>query len=433
MKKRSSSGAEGYAAVTDRVASMLAEIDAGGEERVKRYCRELDGWTGELVVSRSEIEEAGARLAKTTREDIAFAHQRIRDFALAQRDSLREFEVTLVPGLVAGQRLIPVTTVGCYVPGGRFAHVASALMSVATARAAGVSNIIATSPANAKRGGIHPGVLYALQLAGADVVLAIGGAHGVAALARGLFSGHSADVIVGPGNAYVAEAKRLLFGRIGIDVIAGPTDTLVVADDTADPALVTADLVGQAEHGVDSPVWLITTSRALGEEVIRRAPGVIDSLPPASRDAATAAWRDHAEVAVVADRQAACALCNEYAPEHLHVQAADLDWWLKNLVNYGSLFLGEQSTVAYGDKCAGPNHILPTMGAARYSGGLNVGKFIKTVTYQRMTTEASRELAPVAARISRLEGMEGHAMTADIRLAKYFPDEDFDLANPETS
>jgi sulfopropanediol 3-dehydrogenase len=249
----------------------------------------------------------------------------------------------------------------------------------------------------------------------------------VAALAFGLFSGRAADIIVGPGNRFVAEAKRMLFGRVGIDVIAGPTESAVIADDTADAAVVTADLVGQAEHGPDSPVWLLTTSRTLAEDVMRRAPAVIAALPEPARSAAGAAWRDHAEVVVCDTREEVVQLSDRYASEHLQVMAADLDWWLARLRNYGSLFLGEETTVAYGDKCAGPNHILPTRGAARYSGGLSVGKFIKTVTWQRLDRAASRVVGQVAARISRLEGMEGHARTGDLRLQKYFPHERFDL------
>jgi sulfopropanediol 3-dehydrogenase len=242
-----------------------------------------------------------------------------------------------------------------------------------------------------------------------------------------LYSPQPADVIVGPGNRFVAEAKRMLFGRVGIDVIAGPTESAIIADDTADAHIVAADLAGQAEHGPDSPVWLFTTSRELGLQVLDLMPGVIASLPDMARAAASAAWRDYGEVILVSDRQEACTVSDQYAPEHLQVFARDLDWWLARLTNYGSLFLGEETTVAYGDKCAGPNHILPTRGAARYSGGLSVGKFIKTVTYQRLNRSASRDVGQVAARISRLEGMEGHARTGDIRLKKYFPEETFEL------
>ena len=302
-------------------------------------------------------------------------------------------------------------------------------MSVGTAQVAGVQHIVATSPATGSHG-VHPGILYALQLCGAHSVLALGGVQAVVSLAYGLFSGHEADIIVGPGNRFVAEAKRMLFGRVGIDVIAGPTESAVIADETADPGVVTADLIGQAEHGPDSPVWLITSSRALGEEVMRLAPDVIAALPELARNAASAAWRDYAEVVLCDTRDEMRQVSDRYACEHLQVMAADLDWWLANLRNYGSLFLGEETTVAYGDKCSGPNHILPTRGASRYSGGLSVGKFIKTVTWQRLDRSASRVVGQVTARLSRLEGMEGmegHARTGDVRLRKYLPGEKFDL------
>lgn len=410
------------------VMEMLAKIERSGEAAARDYAQTLDGWNGEIVVSQESFREAERNLAETVKDDIRYAHARVRDFAQHQRDSQREFETTLVDGLVVGQRLIPVTTAGCYVPGGRYAHAASAIMSCCTAKVAGVENVIAASPASKARGGVHPAILYAMRISGADQVLALGGVQAIAALTLGLFTGHPADIVVGPGNRFVAEAKRVLFGRIGIDVIAGPTESMVAADDTADPAIVAADLAGQAEHGADSPVWLVTTSRDLGEKVLALMPGLIGALPDLSRTAAEAAWRDYGEVILTETREESCAVCDRYAPEHLHVQARDLDWWLARLRNYGSLFLGEETTVAFGDKCSGPNHILPTRGASRYAGGLNVQKFLKVLTYQRMTQAATRDVAQVASRISRLEGMEGHAMTGDVRLAKYFPGEDFRLS-----
>lgn len=410
------------------VMEMLAKIERSGEAAAHDYAQTLDGWNGEIVVSQESFREAERNLAETVKDDIRYAHARVRDFAQHQRDSQREFETTLVDGLVVGQRLIPVTTAGCYVPGGRYAHAASAIMSCCTAKVAGVENVIAASPASKARGGVHPAILYAMRISGADQVLALGGVQAIAALTLGLFTGHPADIVVGPGNRFVAEAKRVLFGRIGIDVIAGPTESMVAADDTADPAIVAADLAGQAEHGADSPVWLVTTSRDLGEKVLALMPGLIGALPDLSRTAAEAAWRDYGEVILTETREESCAVCDRYAPEHLHVQARDLDWWLARLRNYGSLFLGEETTVAFGDKCSGPNHILPTRGASRYAGGLNVQKFLKVLTYQRMTQAATRDVAQVASRISRLEGMEGHAMTGDVRLAKYFPGEDFRLS-----
>ncbi len=413
-------------ATADTVRSMLAQMESGGEEAVRRFARDLDGYSGDIVLGEAHFAAAEKALTAGIKDDIRFARDRVQEFARRQRDSMHEFRTELLPGLTVGQRLIPCRTAGCYVPGGRYAHAASAIMSVGTANVAGVRHIVATSPATREHG-VHPGILYAMKLCGAHTVLALGGVQAVAALAYGLFSGHQADIIVGPGNRFVAEAKRMLFGRVGIDVIAGPTESAVIADESADAAVVAADLIGQAEHGPDSPVWLFTTSRALGEEVMRRAPGVIDALPEPARSAATAAWRDYAEVVLCDTREELVTVSDRYASEHLQVMAADLDWWLASLSNYGSLFLGEETTVAYGDKCSGPNHILPTKGAARYSGGLSVGKFIKTVTWQRLTRDASRAVGQVAARISRLEGMEGHARTGDVRLHKYYPDEQFDL------
>ena len=408
------------------VQRMLAEIREGGEEVVRRYARDFDGWQGDIVLGEEACAAAERSLSEGVKQDIGYAIDRVCGFAQLQRDSLHEFQSELRPGLIAGQKLIPVQTAGCYVPGGRYAHAASAIMSVGTAKVAGVKNIIATSPAH-KDAGVNPAILYAMRLCGADKVLALGGVQAVASMAYGLFTGNSADIIVGPGNRFVAEAKRALFGRVGIDVIAGPTESAIIADESADPDVVAADLVGQAEHGPDSPVWLITTSRELGEGVMRRVPALIDALPELARAAAAAAWRDHAEVVLCENREEAVKVSDDYACEHLQVMAADLNWWLDNLRNYGSLFLGEETTVAYGDKCSGPNHILPTRGAARYSGGLSVGKFIKTVTWQQLDRSASREVGQVAARICRLEGMEGHARTGDIRLKKYFPAEVFEL------
>ena len=412
----------------ETVRRMLTEIQAGGEEAARRLARDLDGWNGDIIVGNEQFALAERALSESVKDDIRFARDRIQDFARRQRESLHEFEAELIPGLTTGQKLIPCNTAGCYVPGGRYAHAASAIMSIGTATVAGVANIIAATPAH-KDQGINPAILYAARISGAHVVLALGGVQAVAALVFGLFTGKPADIIVGPGNRFVAEAKRMLFGQVGIDVIAGPTESAVIADDSADPDIVAADLIGQAEHGPDSPVWLITTSRALGDAIIARAPAVIAALPRLAREAATAAWRDHGEVVYCATREEAAEVSDRYACEHVQVMARDLDWWLARLTNYGSLFLGEETTVAYGDKCSGPNHILPTRGAARYTGGLSVGKFIKTVTYQRLDRGASRAIGQVAARISRLEGMEGHARTGDIRLRKYYPHERFDLGS----
>ena len=411
------------------VEEMLAEIERRGEAAVREYAGKLDQWTGEIVLTEADIERRTAGIGQTVRRDIEFAAGQVRRFALAQRDSVKDFEIELTPGLIAGQKLVPCNVAGCYVPTGRYAHIASAYMAIATAKAAGVSTVIACS--TPYRGeGIHPQVLYAMKVAGADVIMTLGGVQAIATLAYGLFTGKPADIIVGPGNKFVAEAKRTLFGKVGIDVFAGPSEVAVIADATADAALVATDLVGQAEHGHESPAWLFTTSRALAEEVMRRVPALIEALPATAKDAAGAAWRDYGEVVLCDTREEVAQVSDRYACEHLEVHAADLDWWLGRLTCYGSLFLGEETTVAFGDKASGPNHVLPTRGAARYSGGLSVHKFIKTVTWQRMTRAASHEIAQVTARISRLEGMEAHARTADDRLAKYFPQERFELGAP---
>ncbi|MGJ3262847.1 MAG: histidinol dehydrogenase [Salinarimonas sp.] len=413
--------------VRDTVQSILDAIEAGGDDVARRYARELDGYDGEIVVSDAERAAAADEVAQKLKDDIRFARDNVRRFAERQRASLQDVEYEVVPGLVAGQRQIPVSAVGCYAPGGRYAHVASAIMTVTTAKVAGVGHIAACSPP--KPGvGMNPAVLYALDVCGADRILNLGGVQGIAAMAFGLFGTPQARVLAGPGNQFVAEAKRILFGRVGIDMFAGPTESMVIADETADPEIVAWDLVGQAEHGYNSPVWLIATDRALAEEVARLVPRCIAELPDLNRENATRAWDEYGEIVLAESREEAVRISDGYASEHLQVQAQDLDWWLANLTNYGSLFLGEETTVAYGDKCAGPNHVLPTKGAAHYTGGLSVGKFIKTVTWQRSTREANRAIGQACARISRLEGMEGHARTADVRLAKYFPGENFDLS-----
>lgn len=425
LKAASSTSETTSAAARQVVAEMLATIETGGEQAVRDYAKKLDQWDGEILVPLAEIERRTSAIPTGIKRDIEFATAQVRRFAEAQRASMSEFETEVYPGLVAGQRLIPVNVAGCYVPTGRYAHIASAYMSIATAKAAGVVTVIACS--TPYRGdGIHPQVLYAMQIAGADIIMTLGGVQAIAAMAYGLFTDKPADIIVGPGNKFVAEAKRMLFGKVGIDVFAGPSEVCVIADDSADPYLVASDLVGQAEHGHESPAWLISIDRRVAEAAMQWVPKLIDKLPPTARDAAGAAWRDYGEVVLCDNRDEAVRISDRYASEHLEVQCRDLDWWLANLTCYGSLFLGEETTVAFGDKVSGPNHILPTKGAARYSGGLSVHKFIKTVTWQRMTREANRQTAPVSARISRLEGMEAHARTADDRLAKYFPGESFD-------
>lgn len=430
LKKASRTAETGRQDVRATVEDLLARIARDGEPEVTRLSRDLDQWTGDIRLSPEARRAAIAKVPGKIKDDIRFAHDNIRRFAEAQKATIQDCEIEVLPGLVAGQRQIPVGAAGCYVPGGRYSHIASAIMTITTAKVAGVAHIAACSPPRPGIG-IPPAIIFAMDLCGADDILNLGGVQGVAAMANGLFGLPAADIIVGPGNQYVAEAKRILYGQVGIDMFAGPTDSMILADATADAGLIAQDLVGQAEHGRDSPVWLATTDRALAERVLALVPGFIDSLPEPNQSAARAAWADCAEVILCDSAEEMAQVADSYAPEHLHVQAADLDWWLQRLTCYGSLFLGEETTVAFGDKVSGPNHVLPTSRAARYTGGLSVHKFMKTVTWQRATRDATRALATATARISRLEGMEGHARTGDARLEKFFPDETFDL-HPDT-
>ena len=397
------------------VASMLAKIEQDGEDAVREYAQKLDGWTGDIVLSDEDRRAACARVPEGLKNDIRFAHANIQRFAQAQKATMGECEVEVVPGLIAGQKQIPISSAGCYVPGGRYSHIASALMTITTAKVAGVPHVTACAPTRPDIG-IPDAIVFAMDLSGADLILNLGGVQGIAAMASGLFGGKPTDILVGPGNSYVAEAKRMLFGEVGIDMFAGPTDSLVIADHTASAETVAWDLISQAEHGMDSPVWLVTTDRPLAEAVLAQAPYVIDSLPEPNATAARTAWTERAEVILCDTREEAAEVADRYAPEHLQVQAEDLDWWLGRLSAYGSLFLGKETTVAFGDKTSGPNHVLPTSGAARYTGGLSVHKFTKTVTWQRCNASASHELALRTARISRVEGMEGHARSAELRL-----------------
>ena len=409
------------------VRGILDDIEAGGDAAALEYAAKFDKYDGEILMSEEAIAAAAAEVPEKLKRDIQFSHDNVRRFAEAQKGTVKDFEVEVVPGLIAGQKAIPVAAAGCYVPGGRYSHIASAIMTVTTAKVAGCNHIVACSPPRPGVG-IAPAIVYAAHICGADKILAMGGVQGVAAMTFGLFGLPKANILVGPGNQFVAEAKRMLFGRVGIDMIAGPTDSLILADGTADPMVVATDLVGQAEHGYNSPVWLVTDDRGVAEEVMTLVPKLIDDLPEVNRDNATAAWRDYAEVILCGDREEMAATSDDYAPEHLTVQAEDLDWWLHRLSCYGSLFLGEETTVAFGDKASGTNHVLPTSGAASYTGGLSVHKYMKIVTWQRATKEGARPVAEATARIARLEGMEGHARTADIRLRKYFPGENFDLS-----
>ncbi len=412
--------------VHETVKNILTDIEAGGDEKAKEYASKFDQYQGNIILTDEEIEAASELVPAKLKKDIEFAHDNVRRFAEKQKETLKNTEIEIHPGFVTGQKVIPVDAAGCYVPGGRYSHIASAIMTVTTAKVAGCKFITACSPPKPNVG-VAPAIIYAAHICGADKIMAMGGVQGVASMTYGLFGLPQANILVGPGNQFVAEAKRILFGRVGIDMIAGPTDSLILADETADPFIVATDLVSQAEHGYNSPVWLVTDNETLANNVMNLVPKLIEDLPETNRENATAAWRDYAEVIVCGNREEMASCSDEYAPEHLTVQADDLDWWLERLTCYGSLFLGEETTVSYGDKAAGTNHVLPTSRAANYTGGLSVHKYMKIVTYQRATREGSKSIAEATARISRLEGMEGHARAADVRLAKFFPNEEFDL------
>lgn len=427
LKKATLTSTSDATDVSATVQSILNDIETRGDAGALEYAAKFDKYSGNVILTKEEINAAAALVPEQLKRDIDFAHYNVRRFAEAQKATLKDIQIEVVPGLIAGQKSIPVDAAGCYIPGGRYSHIASAIMTVTTAKVAGCNHIVACSPPRPDVG-IAPAIIYAAHVCGADTIMAMGGVQGVAAMTFGLFGLPKANILVGPGNQFVAEAKRILFGRVGIDMIAGPTDSLILADNSADPMVVAVDLVGQAEHGYNSPVWLVTDDRALADEVMKLVPELIADLPDVNRENATAAWRDYAEVILCSDREEMAATSDEYAPEHLTVQAEDLDWWLERLNCYGSLFLGEETTVAFGDKASGTNHVLPTSGAASYTGGLSVHKYMKIVTWQRATRSGAKPVAEATARISRLEGMEGHARTADIRLKKYFPDENFDLS-----
>ncbi len=419
IKKADKTASSDEVETRQRVQEVLKEIESKRDDGIREISRKFDKYEGDVVVSQEKIEEVIKSLDQKVKDDVQFSYDRVRSFAEHQLKHLNnDFEVELSPGLFAGQKLIPVNSVGCYVPGGRYNNIASAVMSITTAKVAGVKNVIAASPPKDENGA-NPIIIYTANLCGADVIMNCGGIGAIGAFAYGCFGNPEVDMIVGPGNQYVAEAKRILYGKVGIDLFAGPTEIGIIADHTADKEMIAVDLVGQAEHGPNSPAWLYTTDKELCDYVMKRVPELIAELPETSRNNADAAWRDYGEVVLCNTNEELCQVSDEYAPEHLEVQAENLDWWLDKLKNYGSLFLGEETTVAYGDKCSGTNHILPTKGAAKYTGGLFVGKFIKTVTFQRMTKESNKEVGAAAARISRLEGMEAHARTGDARLRKY--------------
>ena len=416
LKRPERPGPAVSARVRRDVSEMLLRIEQRGEAAVREYSRVLDSWDPpSFLVSAGDIAAAAGAVDPELAAHIAFAQEQVRGFARAQRAALADLEIEPLPGVRLGHRHIPVDAVGAYVPGGRYSMLASSFMTVLVAKEAGVPTVVGCAPPRDGRGLPAP-MLHAIAGSGADAVLCLGGVQGLAAMAFGLCGAAPVDMLVGAGNAYVAEAKRQLFGRVGIDLLAGPTEVLVIAEAGADPELVATDLLGQAEHGPTSEAVLVTTSRALGEAVLERVPHVVRDW--STREVAEEAWRDRGEVIVVADAEEAARVADERAPEHLEVHSEDLDAYLARLRNYGSLFLGEQATVAYGDKAVGTNHVLPTGRAARYTGGLWIGKFLKTVTYQRLTAEGTARVAPAVAAISRAEGFAGHAATAELRLER---------------
>ena len=405
------------ARVRATVESILADIAARGDEAVRALSEKFDRWSPpSFRLSEQDIETALSRVSKRDLDDIRFAQAQVRNFAEHQRACLRDLEVETMPGVVLGHRNVPVASVGCYVPGGKYPMVASAHMSVVTAKVAGVKRIVAAAPPFG--GAPHPAIVAAMHLAGADEIMALGGVQAVGAMALGTDTVAPVDMIVGPGNAFVAEAKRQLFGRVGIDLFAGPTETLVIADDTADAELCATDLLGQAEHGPTSPAVLLTNSEKLARETMAEVERLLAILPTA--DIARVSWRDHGEVIVCADEAEMIREADRIASEHVQVMTRDPDVFLRGMTNYGALFLGARTNVAYGDKVIGTNHTLPTKKAARYTGGLWVGKFIKTCTYQRVLTDAaSAAVGEYASRLCMLEGFAGHAEQANVRVRRY--------------
>jgi sulfopropanediol 3-dehydrogenase len=402
--------------VRQSVETILAEIGDRGDAAVRELSVKFDRWSpASFRLSAGELADLMRDVPESTLNDIRFAQQQIRTFAEHQRAALRDIEVEVRPGVKLGHRNIPVQSVGCYVPGGRYPMVASAHMSIVTAKVAGVERIVACTPPNA--GAPHAETIAAMVLAGADEIYILGGVQAVAAMALGTESIRSVDMLVGPGNAYVAEAKRQLFGRVGIDLLAGPTEILVIADDSADVEMIAVDLLGQAEHGPTSPAILITTSRALGEALPAEIERQLKVLPTA--DVAGIAWGDYGEIIVVDSQEEALREADRIAAEHVEVLTRDPRWYLERMKNYGALFLGPETNVSYGDKVIGTNHTLPTRGAARYTGGLWVGKFMKTCTYQECTPEASVEIGEYCSRLCAIERFWGHKEQADLRLRRY--------------
>ena len=403
--------------VRETVEQILAQVDDRKDAAIRELSEKFDKWSPkDFKLSPVEIERAIGQVRKRDLDDIKFAQAQVRNFARKQRDSLQDVEVETLPGVVLGHRHIPVNSIGCYVPGGRYPMVASAHMSIVTAKVAGVKRIIACAPPF--KGGPHPAIVAAMHFGGADDIYVLGGVQAVAAMALGTESIKPVDMIVGPGNAYVAEAKRQLFGRVGIDLLAGPTETLVIADDTVDGEICATDLLGQAEHGPNSPAVLITNSEKLARATMAEVDRLLKILP--SADLAGQAWKDYGEVIVCDDYDEMVREADRVASEHVQVMTRDPDYFLNNMRNYGSLFLGPRTNVAYGDKVIGTNHTLPTKKNARFTGGLWVGKFLKTCTYQRiLTDEASAMIGEYCSRLCILEGFVAHAEQANIRIRRY--------------
>ncbi len=400
------------------VEKILEQVREGGDTAIRELSGRLDGWSPpSFRLSESDLDELVSGLPRRVLDDLEFAQAQVRHFAQIQRETLRDVEVETLPGVTLGHKHIPVGSVGCYVPGGRYAMVASAHMSIVTAKVAGVKRIVACTPP--MNGAPPAATIAAMVLGGADEIYVLGGVQALAAMALGTQTIQPVDMLVGPGNAYVAEAKRQLFGCVGIDLFAGPTEVLVVADETADAAMVATDLLGQAEHGPTSPAVLITTSEALARETLREVEYQLQTLRTA--DVAGRAWRDYGQVILVETLDEAVAEVDRLAFEHVEVLTSNPRYFLDRLTNYGALFLGEETNVAYGDKVIGTNHTLPTRGAARYTGGLWVGKFLKTVTYQECTPEASRLIGEYCSRLCELEGFWGHRAQADLRVGRYAP------------
>jgi sulfopropanediol 3-dehydrogenase len=408
---------EADAKVRATVEAIVADIEKRGDEAVREYSRKFDNWDpSEFRLSQAQIEQAIGRLSPREIEDIRFAQKQIRNFAQIQRESMKDVEVETMPGVVLGHRHIPVNAVGCYVPGGKYPMIASAHMSVLTAKVAGVKRIVSTAPPF--QGEPHPAIVAAMHFAGADEILALGGVQAVAAMAIGTKSIAPVDMLVGPGNMFVAEAKRQLFGRVGIDLFAGPTETLVIADDSVDAEMCAVDLLGQAEHGPTSPAILLTDSEALARETIAEVDRQLGVLPTA--DIARVSWAEYGEVIVCDTRDELLAKADELAFEHVQVLTRDPDFFLRNMTNYGALFLGPRTNVSFGDKVIGTNHTLPTKRNARYTGGLWVGKFLKTCTYQKVTTDAASALVgEYCSRLCHMENFAGHGEQANLRVRRY--------------